>query len=947
MRSLFQNRPRRALHGRRRSSHGSSVTSLEKLEPRLALAGDVSRPLLEATTRLYMDPSMHGPHPVVMGKSQVVGHDVKSFVISRVPEGSVVEKLDTATNTWVDVSTKPTSSNPRELLQLLKNRLIQQGDSLRWTPKAGTASSVQQAFEMIGWDDGSELLGVSEGAPSEVQNLSAGGTEGSGILFSWNSPEPEEDLTYSVTTSYAGLDGETQTIRTLTKSTSFEQPLENIATTYSLTVAASSDVGTSSPESVSYNPATAMPSEPLSLMVAPGADDSVTLSWQPPLYAGPPGASIASYEATNWQSGETQNVLASSTSVVFTGIEPRDASLFTVRAYNDDPNAGAGLLAQIAVDQTGQQLPLPPSNPFMGVEGLSTMHANAASSDVTLFPGPGAESAQLSPFKYLGAAMPSILMTENGALVCVGVETGDLDAKTPVVMLISPTTLEVLDKQPLIKPVNAEGDLAGGVYNFIDYQNRLVLVDASGYMRWYANDYDPQTDTGTLSLVGYKNLNMVGPNLDLVVGLVPDYEGRIWFATEGSIDEDSPAKIDKNVVQPAVGYYDPQSGRIEAIFVPTLPGTIPAMIANSISSSPAGVAVATTQELYLFRAEDDGSITTVWQNQYQNSNYRKPGQLSPGTGSTPVFFGPSTGYEYLVITDNATMSGNNVMPAENILVYRVSDGSLVSEEPFLNPEAYNAGTENAPIAFGNRIIIPSTYGYWYPPPSETTTSVPKYATFVGGIQSMTIDSGGAQTLAWTSTVPSSALPRLSLADNNVYTVQAEYATDRNKTTATYSFSVIDSETGVTLSDSPYIGQNHWTGKTPSDIDKDAYALNTLQMTGVISPSGVFYQGTAEGIFMVSSIPTSAPQNLTATPTNLNDLIVSWSAPEEVSGGSTTVVTYEVTLTQNGVDFTPITTTDLSANFVGLLLGNPYTVTVLPKTQYGDGTPASLTQVYPV
>ena len=504
MRSLFQNRPRRALHGRRRSLAGSPVTSLEKLEPRLALAGDVSRPLLEATTRLYMDPSMHGPHPVVMGKSQVVGHDVKSFVISRVPEGSVVEKLDTATNTWVDVSTKPTSSNPRELLQLLKNRLIQQGDSLRWTPKAGTASSVQQAFEMIGWDDGSELLGVSEGAPSEVQNLSAGGTEGSGILFSWNSPEPEEDLTYSVTTSYAGLDGETQTIRTLTKSTSFEQPLENIATTYSLTVAASSDVGTSSPESVSYNPATAMPSEPLSLMVAPGADDSVTLSWQPPLYAGPPGASIASYEATNWQSGETQNVLASSTSVVFTGIEPRDASLFTVRAYNDDPNAGAGLLAQIAVDQTGQQLPLPPSNPFMGVEGLSTMHANAASSDVTLFPGPGAESAQLSPFKYLGAAMPSILMTENGALVCVGVETGDLDAKTPVVMLISPTTLEVLDKQPLIKPVNAEGDLAGGVYNFIDYQNRLVLVDASGYMRWYANDYDPQTDTGTLSLVGYK-----------------------------------------------------------------------------------------------------------------------------------------------------------------------------------------------------------------------------------------------------------------------------------------------------------------------------------------------------------------------------------------------------------------------------------------------------------
>ncbi len=590
----------------------------------------------------------------------------------------------------------------------------------------------------------------------------------------------------------------------------------------------------------------------------------------------------------------------------------------------------------------------------MGVEGLSTMHANAASSDVTLFPGPGTESVQVSQFKHLGAAMPSILMTENGALVCVGVETGDHEAKTPVVMLISPTTLEVLDKQELIEPVNAEGDLAGGVYNFIDYQNRLVLVDANGQMRWYGNTYDPISDTGNLVQEGQVDLaakaGLDDGTLNLVVGLVPDYEGRIWFATEGSIDTHSPKRTDKDVVTPMVGYYDPRNGVVSVSEVPPIPNGIPAMIANSISSSPAGVAVATSQALYLFRAEDDGSITTVWQKQYENSNYRKPGQLSPGTGSTPVFFGPSTGYEYLVITDNATTGGNNETPAENILVYRVSDGTLVSEEPFLSSENYNAGTENAPIAFGNRIIIPSTYGYWYPPPSETpTTSVPKYATFVGGIQSMTIDSGGAQTLAWTSTVPSSALPRLSLADNNVYTVKAEYATVGFKTVATYYFSVIDSETGIPYvsTSSMYIGQNKWDGNTPAYWVRSSYPLNTLQMTGVISPSGVFYQGTAEGIFMVSSIPTSAPQNLTATPTNLNDLSVSWSAPEEVSGGSTTVVTYEVTLTQNGVDFTPITTTDLSANFVGLLLGNSYTVTVLPKTQYGDGTPASLTQVYPV
>ena len=75
--------------------------------------------------------------------------------------------------------------------------------------------------------------------------------------------------------------------------------------------------------------------------------------------------------------------------------------------------------------------------------------------------------------------------------------------------------------------------------------------------------------------------------------------------------------------------------------------------------------------------------------------------------------------------------------------------------------------------------------------------------------------------------------------------------------------------------------------------------------------------------------------------------MSWSAPEDVYGGSATVVTYVVTLTQNGVDFSPVTTTDLTANFEGLLLGNSYTVTVQPQTSYGDGESATLTLTYPI
>jgi hypothetical protein len=241
---------------------------------------------------------------------------------------------------------------------------------------------------------------------------------------------------------------------------------------------------------------------------------------------------------------------------------------------------------------------------------------------------------------------------------------------------------------------------------------------------------------------------------------------------------------------------------------------------------------------------------------YENSGVRKPGQLSPGTGSTPVFFGPTTGYEYLVITDNATAPNTgNQTPAENVNVYSVADGTRVAQTGFLTPS--NAGTENAPIAFGHRVFVPSTYGYWYPSPSETGAAVPQSAAFAGGFQGMTLAAGGTSlNTTWgpANTVPSSALPRLSLADNLIYTVLASSTTQGSgqstQTTVAYSFAAIDADTGAIVGTPLPLGSNTFSGSAPDYRDTANYTWNTLQMTGVISPSGVFYQGTAGGIVMV-------------------------------------------------------------------------------------------------
>ena len=161
------------------SAGTSAVTAMNDQPP--------VRPQLERVREVHIDSSLVGPAPMVFGKSELVGYDTPSFVITHVAAGSTVEKWDAATNQWRDVSTPPTSSSPRHLLQLLQNRIIQKDDQLRWIPKS-TGGATQKAFEIIGWDDGSETSepeGVN--VPGAVENLALD-LVGDHVLASWDPP---------------------------------------------------------------------------------------------------------------------------------------------------------------------------------------------------------------------------------------------------------------------------------------------------------------------------------------------------------------------------------------------------------------------------------------------------------------------------------------------------------------------------------------------------------------------------------------------------------------------------------------------------------------------------------------------------------------------------------------------------------------------------------------
>lgn len=450
----------------------------------------------------------------------------------------------------------------------------------------------------------------------------------------------------------------------------------------------------------------------------------------------------------------------------------------------------------VAIDVAAQTLP--PANPFMGPPGTATMHANAASSDATTNPGPGAGPVSILNQDF-SAVFPTILMGSDGMIVSVAEKWSD---QTPYVYLLNPTTLESLATMKLVKSTTS--DLAGGIYSYLDNDNRLVLVNANGDLQRISHTQQ----SGTWQLTVDSSVSIGYPD---VVGLVPDYQGRVWFATAQGTSGTSGA---------VVGYYDPATSQTSAF-------TLPAgeQVANSISSSPSGVAVASTSALYLFQSGSSGP-QEVWREAYDRGPARKPGQLSWGTGATPAFFGPNTGYEYLTITDNA-------YPQENILVYAATSGSLIGSVPFLF-SGTNSGNEDAAIAVGNSIYYPSTYGYQYPASAESGTSIPASAPFVGGMQRVDVlaDGSGLTTVWQSQSIVSAAEPRLSLADNMIYTVGLD------TTRGVYSLITVNPDTGVLVSSTEY-------GSAMGD--------NPLQMVSMISPSGVLYQGTKGGLLRVQAI----------------------------------------------------------------------------------------------
>src|SRR4051794_26483411 len=364
-----------------------------------------------------------------------------------------------------------------------------------------------------------------------------------------------------------------------------------------------------------------------------------------------------------------------------------------------------------------------PRHPFMAPNGLSNLHVDAWQTDRNTWFGPlGREMNRVSSFQVADCA--SVTFDSAGRIVttCVGLQGPRLlmfDAKT----LNERATLVLPPRAPQVSgDPNPFTNFSGGGYFYLDNHDRVVLPTTTRHV-WVIGE---TSGPGFALQHDYDLSGVVAPT-DAIISALPDWSGRIWFASVAGV----------------VGTIDPASGTVRSIDLAEGNG-------NSFAvDETGGVYVVSNAAMYRFVAGADGAPKVSWRKTYGNIGQKKPGQTQAGSGTTPTIFAR----KYVTITDNADPM--------NVLVYRRDNGALACKQPVF---AKGAGsTDNSLIATDRSIVVENNFGYTGP------AAVENGKTTTPGVERVDLDKGGGCHKVWHSNeISPTVVPKLSLSSGLVY-----------------------------------------------------------------------------------------------------------------------------------------------------------------------------------
>jgi hypothetical protein len=367
--------------------------------------------------------------------------------------------------------------------------------------------------------------------------------------------------------------------------------------------------------------------------------------------------------------------------------------------------------------------PEAPRHPHMAPNGRSNIHDDGYMSDTYQGAGPlGNGITRTSTFLSHECASITFDSKDRLVSICVGLEA-------PILEMFDPKTLDSLASMTLPPRQTAPGgaftDFSGGGYFYLDDKDRVIAPTSSRHIYVIG-----ETDAPAFELQHDYDLTSVVPQGDKIISTLPDWAGRIWFASSAGI----------------VGFVDPADGAVKSIDTKEA-------IGNSFSvDETGGVYIVTDKAMYRFDASPSG-VATTWREVYDNTGVKKPGQTEFGSGTTPTVMGP----DYVAITDNADPM--------DVVVYKraasMSGSRLVCKVPVFSKGA--SDTDQSLIATPTSIVVENNYGYSGPAATEQgKTTTP-------GLERIDVDSKGCHKVWHSDEISPSAVAKLSLANGIVYT----------------------------------------------------------------------------------------------------------------------------------------------------------------------------------
>ena len=428
-----------------------------------------------------------------------------------------------------------------------------------------------------------------------------------------------------------------------------------------------------------------------------------------------------------------------------------------------------------------------PQNPWMAANPYSNIHNDASMTDSYQGRGPLGRNPKVNSALRNGECA-SITFNSKGQIVAVCI------LKKSVVMVMNPKTLKALAMVQM--PAQSSGnsasddytDYAGG-YFYLDNEDRPVVSTATEHLITY------ERNGKTFDIVEDIDLSSVIASTDSIQSALPDYSGNKWFITKSGV----------------VGFVKQGTSTIASIQLPA-----GETIGNSFSMDADGaVYIVSTKAMYRFDIVN-GAPSVTWREEYANTGVQKPGQVSPGSGTTPTIM---AGNKYVAIADNAD--------PENVVVYHTAKQASGTQQYCAVP-VFSAGasaTENSLVAVNNSLIMENNYGY----ATETTTTLGRTTT--PGIARVDVGENGVCTTAWTNTTLSAptVVPKFSAKAGLLYTYTKPARKDKKDP---WYWTAIDFRTGK---------------RVYSALVGSGIGYNNNYASLYIGPGGVGYVGVIGGL----------------------------------------------------------------------------------------------------